>query len=75
MLLNQMLRVIVEQVGLPFAQAVQMATEVPAQVLGLHKGRLVPGYDADVVVLKDDYEPSLTVIGGQVVYQDVGKGL
>jgi len=75
MLLNQMLRVIVEQVGLPFAQAVRMATEVPARVLGLRKGRLAPGYDADVVVLKDDYEPSLTLIGGQVVYQDVGKGL
>jgi len=70
MVLNQMLRVIVEKVGFPFSQAVRMATEVPAQVLGLRKGRLLPGYDADVVVLKDDGEPSLTMISGQVVYRD-----
>lgn len=70
MVLNQMLRVIVERVGLPFSQALRMATEVPARVLGLRKGRLLPGYDADVVVLRDDGEPSLTMISGEVVYRE-----
>ncbi len=70
MVLNQMLRVIVEKVGLPFADAVRMASEVPAGVLGLRKGRLAAGCDADVVVLQDDYQPSLTVIGGQIVYRE-----
>ncbi len=69
MVLNQMLRVMVERVGVTFAEAVRMASDVPAQVLGLRKGRLAPGYDADVVVLKGDYQPALTVIGGQVVHQ------
>jgi N-acetylglucosamine-6-phosphate deacetylase len=70
MLLNQMLRVMVEKVGVTFAEAVRMSSDVPAQVLGLRKGRLAVGYDADVVVLKEDYQPSLTVIGGRAVYHD-----
>jgi N-acetylglucosamine-6-phosphate deacetylase len=69
MVLNQMLRVVVDKVGLSFSDAVGMASDVPAQVLGLRKGRLTEGYDADVVVLDDEYEPYLTVIGGQVVYE------
>jgi N-acetylglucosamine-6-phosphate deacetylase len=69
MLVNQMLRVLVEQVGLPFEDAVRMGSETPARVLGMHTGRLAPGYKADVVVLKEDYEPSLTVIDGEIVYQ------
>jgi N-acetylglucosamine-6-phosphate deacetylase len=70
MVLNQMLRVVVEKVGLPFADALRMASDVPAQVLGLRKGRLAAGCDADVVVLKDDYQPSLTVVGGRVVFRE-----
>jgi N-acetylglucosamine-6-phosphate deacetylase len=70
MTLNQMLRVVVQKVGLPFADALRMASDVPAQVLGLRKGRLAPGYDADVVVLNDDYRPSLTLVGGRVVHRE-----
>ena len=70
MLLNQMLRVAVEQTGLTLGEAVRMASTVPAQALGVRKGQLRPGYDADVVVLKPDYEPLLTVIDGQVVYRE-----
>jgi adenine deaminase len=49
---------------------VRMASDVPAQVLGLRKGRLAAGYDADVVVLAEDYQPWLTVIGGHVVHSE-----
>jgi N-acetylglucosamine-6-phosphate deacetylase len=69
MLLDHALRVAVERVGLSLGEALCMASEVPARVLGVHKGRLATGYDADVVVLQDDYTPWLTVIGGQVVYR------
>jgi N-acetylglucosamine-6-phosphate deacetylase len=70
MSLNDMLRVVVEKVGLPFADAVRMASDVPAQVLGLRKGRLAAGYDADVVVLNEDYRPWLTVVGGHLAYRE-----
>jgi N-acetylglucosamine-6-phosphate deacetylase len=68
-LINQMLRVLVEQVGVSLREAVLMTTEVPAIVLGVLKGRLAPGYDADLVVLGPDYEPYLTLIQGDIVYQ------
>ena len=67
-MLNQMLRVLVEQVGVSLREAVRMATDVPARVLGVRKGRLAPGYDADLVVLGGDYAPIMTMIKGEVVY-------
>lgn len=45
-----------------------------ARVLGLQerKGRLAPGYDADITMLDDNLRPRLTVVGGRVLYQDRG---
>jgi N-acetylglucosamine-6-phosphate deacetylase len=67
-LLNQMLKVLVKVAGVPFSDAVRMASLVPARVLGVRKGRLEPGYDADLVVLDADYCATLTIVGGKVVY-------
>lgn len=69
MLTSKMLGVLVDQVGTSFAQPLCMMTEVPAKVLNVRKGRLAPGYDADVVVLRSDGQPSLTIIGGEIAYQ------
>ncbi len=68
-LLDGMLRVLVEQAGVDFKDAVRMATDVPARLLSVYKGRLQPGYDADITVLDDDYHPRLTMVGGQIVYR------
>lgn len=68
-LINQMLRVLVEKTGLAFADALRMATRVPARLLGVRKGQLTPGYDADVVILGEDYQPLQTIIGGETVYR------
>lgn len=52
-------------------EAVTMATSVPARVLGLagYKGRIAPGYDADLVALDDSLEVVMTWVGGELVYQ------
>jgi len=68
-LINRMLPILIDQVGLSMREAVLMMTEVPATLLGVRKGRLAPGYEADLVVLGPDYEPLLTMIRGEVVYQ------
>jgi N-acetylglucosamine-6-phosphate deacetylase len=68
-LVNQMLRVLVEEVGIPFVDALQMATTTPARMLGVRKGELRPGYDADLVILGEGYIPALTMVGGEVVYE------
>jgi N-acetylglucosamine-6-phosphate deacetylase len=71
-LVNRMLRVLVDQVGLRFRDALRTATEVPADLLGVRKGRLEPGCDADIAVLGDDYQPTLTLIGGRQVFPASG---
>ena len=52
------------------AEAVASATLVPARVLGLahRKGRLLPGYDADITVFGPDWQPYLTICGGQRIW-------
>jgi N-acetylglucosamine-6-phosphate deacetylase len=47
------------------AEAARMASLVPALVLGLaDRGRLAPGYRADVAVLSPDFRPLRTLVGG-----------
>ena len=68
-LLDTGVRNLVERVGLPLEQALVPATRVPAQVLGLRKGHLAPGYDADVVLLDSDLRPGLTLVRGETVFE------
>jgi len=65
-LLDTGVRNLVNLVGLPLEQALVPATRVPADVLGLRKGRLTPGYDADIVLLDEDYRPVFTMVEGRV---------
>jgi N-acetylglucosamine-6-phosphate deacetylase len=48
-------RNMVELAGLPIESVLPLATEVPARILGVadRKGKLEPGYDADVVLLNE----------------------
>jgi N-acetylglucosamine-6-phosphate deacetylase len=65
--------------GLSLGEAAKMATMNPARVLGLAdhkapapnavKGRLAPGFDADLVILDDDGRVWLTMILGEVAYR------
>jgi N-acetylglucosamine-6-phosphate deacetylase len=55
--------------GVPLGDAVALATTTPARVLGLdeRKGRIAPGYDADLVVLDAELRPRATLLGGEWV--------
>ena len=66
-LLNRMVPILVDAVGMPVQDAVAMATAIPAGVVGLggRKGRLAPGMDADVAVFEDDFTPWMTMAGGR----------
>jgi len=57
----------VELAGLPLELVLPLATEVPARILGIgdRKGKLAPGYDADLVVLTDRFEIAATYLRGQ----------
>ncbi len=53
-----------------FADAVRMASTVPARVLGLaeRKGRIERRYDADLVALNGDLNVVMTWVAGRAVY-------
>ncbi len=66
-LLNQMLPVLVDVVGVPLVDAVRMATLNPARVIRVddRKGSLLPGKDADIAIFDNDFTPWRVMIGGQ----------
>src|SRR3954466_3686906 len=65
-----LVRVMVNQVGVPVNEAVAMATANPARALGLNaKGTLKPGADADLVILSRDLEVRRTLIAGERVFK------
>ena len=53
--------------GIPEEEAFKMASETPAKLLGIKKGSLKKGYDADFVVLDNENNVDCTVIGGTIV--------
>jgi N-acetylglucosamine-6-phosphate deacetylase len=69
--LDQALRNVINVTGLTLAEALPMATSVPAAAIGLADtlGALVPGHRADVVLLDAKQHVTLTLVGGQVVYR------
>jgi N-acetylglucosamine-6-phosphate deacetylase len=65
-----LVRVMVNQVGVPLHEAVAMATANPARSLGLTtKGRLKPGADADFVILSRELEVRRTLVAGERVFK------
>jgi len=52
--------------GIPKEDAVKMATETPANLLNVNKGRIEPGFDADLLIVNDELDIKDVIIGGQV---------
>jgi N-acetylglucosamine-6-phosphate deacetylase len=73
-LLSQMVRVVVDQVGVPLVEAIRMASLNPARVIGAaaRKGSLAVGKDADVVVFEADMRPWRVMLGGKWVDERAG---
>jgi N-acetylglucosamine-6-phosphate deacetylase len=67
--MDQAVRNMIEQSGCTLAEALIMAGQTPAELLGLHgKGRIAPGCDADLVVLNRDLHVQTTLVGGEIVF-------
>lgn len=68
--MNQSVRVL-RDAGIPLLDAVRMATSTPAARIGAHtKGRIAPGYDADIVLHDDDFSVKLCMAGGRVYHNE-----
>ena len=54
---------------IPLHDAVRMATQTPAEILGMPaRGRIIPGADADLVVLGQEGRVEETIVGGESAY-------
>lgn len=66
---DRLVRNMINMAEVPLTDAVKMATETPARILGLSsKGRLATGYDADIVIFDGDITVKQTIIGGATVF-------
>lgn len=69
-LLNQMIGILTEAVGIPLPEAIRMCSLTPATVIGCadRKGSLAAGKDADIAIFNDDFSAWRTMIGGEWAY-------
>lgn len=58
-----------QRFGKDLATASRVCSRNPARLLGLNKGEIAIGRDADLVILDDDLPVRYTLAAGMVVYQ------
>ncbi len=65
---DRLVRVLTKECGYSTCDAVYMMTETPAKLLGVNKGRIEEGKDADVIVFDDNVNiESVFVLGKKVI--------
>lgn len=52
--------------GIPLDDAVRMASRTPAELLGVKKGRIAPGYDADLLITDRELNIKTVITAGKV---------
>lgn len=67
---NRLMRVMVQQAGVSLIDAVRMASETPARIMGIfdRKGSLEKGKDADIIIFDKNFEVQTTIVEGEIVY-------
>ncbi|MDK2865682.1 MAG: N-acetylglucosamine-6-phosphate deacetylase [Thermotogota bacterium] len=70
-LMIDILRNIVELAQVPLQEGIKMVTTVPARIMNIEheRGRIAPGYFADVTVFNEEFEILLTMVEGVIVYR------
>ena len=67
--MNDALKHMRDASGMITVEAVNAVTKIPAQKLGLKKGELKSGYDADMVIFDEDFSIITTIVNGEVKYK------
>jgi N-acetylglucosamine-6-phosphate deacetylase len=72
--LNRAVLNMCQTLKIPVIDAVYMAATAPAKKLGIstYTGSLEVGKDADVAIFSPSFEPLLTMVKGEIVYQNGG---
>jgi len=69
--MNEALANMCKHTSMGIVEAVNAVTKVPAQKLGLQKGEIKKGYDADIVFFDDDFNVSQTIVDGEITYTNL----
>jgi N-acetylglucosamine-6-phosphate deacetylase len=74
--MNEALRNVLAFTRCTVPEAIRMATATPARLVGegRRKGRLAPGYDADITVLRPELSVEAVYKGGARIYPNRGAG-
>lgn len=64
---DQLIRVMRDECGFDLTDAIYMMTQVPATLMGLNKGGIRAGADADLIVFDEQIQVSDVFVGGQKV--------
>ncbi len=67
--LNEALKNMIKHTSMTRVEAVNAVTQIPAQILGVKKGLLQEGYDADIVIFDEDFSIMSTIVKGEVKYK------
>lgn len=73
MTMNMAVKNFINHTGVKIEQAVQMATFNPARVINLShkKGEIKEGMDADITVFNEKFEIKLTIVEGEIRYDNL----
>ena len=64
---DRLIRFIHKDCGFDICETVKMMTAVPAELLGVNKGKIDTGYDADLVVFDDDVNIEAIFVNGNKI--------
>ncbi|MDP2337968.1 MAG: N-acetylglucosamine-6-phosphate deacetylase [Bacteroidota bacterium] len=67
---DRLVRTMINMADVPLLEAVKMATQTPANILGIGstKGSLISGKDADIIIFDENINVSTTIVHGRVIY-------
>lgn len=70
---NRLVRNMMRLGGASLSDAVKMATATPARVIGVgdRKGKLAPGYDADIILFDSEVDVRFVMVGSKVIRNDL----
>jgi len=67
--MNEALYTMITHTSMSRIEAVNAVTKIPAQKLGIQKGELKSGYDADIVIFDDNFSIISTYVQGKETYK------
>jgi N-acetylglucosamine-6-phosphate deacetylase len=71
---DRLVRTVYLGAEISLTDSVRMMTDTPARIMGIHnhKGSLVAGKDADIVIFDKEIDIKMTIVGGRIIYKKQG---